>query len=117
VAAAEQVSQLALDLGPGGPIVGQPRGITLAGTGGGQLCLAGMNGHDPATDAAGTPLAQRADAAGDAEPCPSTAAPGRRIATVTRAGQVTVPAARSMRNWSWRSGRRVRWRAASSPSA
>jgi hypothetical protein len=43
VAAAQQVRQLALDLGPGGPIVGQPGGITLTGTGAGQLALTGMD--------------------------------------------------------------------------
>jgi hypothetical protein len=42
--------ELALDLGPGGPIVSQPGGIRLAGTGGGQLCLVGMDGHDSATE-------------------------------------------------------------------
>src|SRR5215211_7172334 len=77
VAAAQQVGQLALDLGPGGPIVGLPHRVTLAGPGGGQLGLVGMDGQDPATDAAGAGLAQRADAARSAEPGPSTAAAGR----------------------------------------
>ena len=77
VAAAQQVGELALDLGPGGPVVGQPGGIALAGTGGGQVGLVGMDGDDPAADAAGAGLAQRADAAGDAEPGPATAAAGR----------------------------------------
>jgi hypothetical protein len=35
VAAAQQVGELALDLGPGGPVVGQPGGVALAGPGGG----------------------------------------------------------------------------------
>jgi hypothetical protein len=60
----------------------------------------GVDGDHPPTDAAGARLAQRADAAGDAEPGPATTAADGTIATVTRAGQVTVPAARSMRNWS-----------------
>ena len=100
VAAAQQVRELALDLGSGGPVVGQPGGGTLADPGGGQLGLAGMDGDDPATDAAGAGLAQRADAARDAEPGAPPPRRAGRMATVTRAGQVTVRAWRSMRNWS-----------------
>src|SRR4029450_4186964 len=99
VAAAQQVRQLALDLGPGGPIVGQPDGITLAGTGGGHGGRVGGGGAPP-----GPPrLLVRAGRSGQtlhATPNPARPPPRRagRMATVTRAGQVTVPAARSMQN-------------------
>jgi hypothetical protein len=39
VAAAQQVGELALHLGPGRPVVGPPGRVALAGPGGGQLCL------------------------------------------------------------------------------
>src|SRR5919199_3448859 len=41
VVASEQVGQLALDLGAGGPVVGQPGGGALAGAGRGQVGLLG----------------------------------------------------------------------------
>src|SRR5206468_12296373 len=41
VAAADQVGELALDLGPGRAVVGGPLGVGLAGTGDGQLVLVG----------------------------------------------------------------------------
>ena len=100
VAAAEQVGQLALDLGPGGAIVGQPGGVTLAGAGGGQVGLLGVDGDHPTTHAGGAGLAQRADATGSAEPGPAPTREAARIGVVTLAGQVTVWAWRSMRNWS-----------------
>src|SRR5918994_601566 len=54
VTAAQQVGELALDLGPGGPVVGQPGGVAFAGAGGGEGGLVGGGGDDPTADTAGT---------------------------------------------------------------
>jgi hypothetical protein len=57
VAAAQQVGEFAFDLGSGGAVVGQPGGAALAGAGGGQGGLLGMDGDDPSSDAGGAGLA------------------------------------------------------------
>ena len=100
VAATQQMGEFAFHLGPGRPIVGQPRGITLAGAGGAKCGLMGMDGDHATAGAGGARLAQRADAARDAEPARPPPPWAGRIATVTRAGQVTVCPLRSTRNWS-----------------
>src|SRR6266700_599937 len=59
--------------GAGLPVVGPPGRIVLAGAGGGQLELVGVDGDHPAGGAGGAAIAQWADAAGDAEPRPAAA--------------------------------------------
>jgi hypothetical protein len=98
MAAAQQMGQLALHLGAGGPVVGQPVGLPLAGAGGQQLGLLGVDADRAAGQAGGA--GSRSGQTLQARPnraCPSPWLLGR-IATVTLAGQVTVPWARSTRN-------------------
>src|SRR6266487_2384894 len=59
--------------GAGLTVVGPPGRIVLAGAGGGQLELVGVDGDHPAGGAGGAAIAQWADAAGDAEPRPAAA--------------------------------------------
>jgi hypothetical protein len=81
------VGELALHLGPGGPVVGQPGGVALAGTGGGEGGLVGMDGDDSAP----TLLVQAWRRGHTLQATPNRARPPPRLAgvmaTVTRAGQ------------------------------
>jgi hypothetical protein len=76
MAAAQQVGELALHLGPGRPVVGPPCGIALAGTGRSQLGLARTDRDHSTPNAGGAGIAQRADTARGAEPGPPTTATG-----------------------------------------
>jgi hypothetical protein len=100
VAAAEEVGELALDLGPGGAVVGQPGGVVLAGAGGGQVGLLGWM----ATTRPRMLVVQAWRSGQMLQAVPNRARPppreAARIGVVTLAGQVTVLAWRSMRNWS-----------------
>jgi hypothetical protein len=104
VAAADQVGELALDLGPGRAVVGGTVGVGLAGTGSGQLVLEGGDGDGAASRRAGAPAAERAGRTRRGEAGLAVVAVARvgwsAIAAVRPAGQVTVPAPRSIRNWS-----------------
>jgi hypothetical protein len=53
------------------------RRVALAGAGGGQLGLWGVDGDHPTPEAGRASLPERADPTGDAEPSPPTATPGR----------------------------------------
>jgi hypothetical protein len=55
LAAAEQMGELALDLGPGRAVVGGQVGVGLAGAGSGQLVLVGGDGDSAASRCAGAP--------------------------------------------------------------
>src|SRR5512132_91849 len=75
VATTQQVGQLALHLGAGGPVVGQPVRGALAGAGDQQLGLLRVDADRAASRAAGAGVMERADAAGAAEPS-TPAVPG-----------------------------------------
>src|SRR4030095_4310266 len=66
VGSSGEEGQLALDLGSGGPVVGQPGGVALAGTGDGQVGLLGVDGDHPTTRAGGAGLAERGGGASGA---------------------------------------------------
>ena len=99
VLSAHQVRELAFDLGPGGPVVGDSRlGVGLPGAG---RASAGSCGADadgaPARPwctacRSGQPAQRRAEAGGAGAVRP------RRIGAVCPAGQVTASASRSMAN-------------------
>ena len=90
VAAAEQVRELAFDLGAVRAVVGPPGGIPLSLAGSSEQRLVGVDADRATGAAAGAPAGERADCAGAAEA--GQPAPSRRgmIATVSLAGQVTV---------------------------
>lgn len=97
VAAADQMGELAFDLGPGRAVVGGPGRVGVAGTGGGQLRLVVADPDRAASGGAGAPWAS--GQAAQAAPNRAVPPPARQvIATVTWLGQVTVPPARSMAN-------------------
>src|SRR5271169_2524303 len=76
VAAAHEVADLALDLGPGGPVVSLPGRVCLADAGGGQAGLVRADGDRAAFFGGGAPGRQRAGAAGRGEPGGPRMAPG-----------------------------------------
>jgi hypothetical protein len=104
VAAADQMGELALHLGSGRAVVGGQVGVGLAGAGSGQLGLVGGDGDGAASRGAGA-LARSGHAV---QAGPKLAWPWWRwrgsglytIGAVRLAGQVMVPAARSLWNWS-----------------
>jgi hypothetical protein len=76
VTAAHQVADLALDLGPGGPVVSPPGRVCLADAGGGQPGLVRADGDRAAFFGGGALGGQWADAAGCGEPGSPGMAPG-----------------------------------------